>query len=197
MGPGSGPGSRQGHPAVQRVRQALRQAGSAAEVIELADTARTAVAAASALGVPPGAILIYLAEKTGKLLPSAPEERMDTLQWLMFQMGGVGPFFGQTHHFNRFAEEKIPYAIERYVNETKRLYGVMDRRLEKVAYLAGDYSIADVATFPWVARWPWHGLDNGLKDFPNVVRWYDAIRARPAVQRGYNVPASDQEIPAP
>ena len=144
-----------------------------------------------------GAILIYLAEKTGKLLPSAAKERMDTLQWLMFQMGGVGPFFGQTHHFNRFAAEKIPYAIERYVNETKRLYGVMDRRLEKVAYLAGDYSIADIATFPWVARWEWHGLDHGLKDFPNVVRWYDAIRARPAVQRGYNVPASDQQIPAP
>ena len=144
-----------------------------------------------------GAILIYLAEKTGKLLPTDPEKRMDTLQWLMFQMGGIGPFFGQTHHFNRFAEEKIPYAIERYVNETKRLYGVMDRRLEKVDYLAGDYSIADVATFPWVARWPWHGLDTGLKDYPNVVRWYDAIRARPAVQRGYNVPASDQEIPAP
>ena len=116
---------------------------------------------------------------------------MDVMQWLMFQMGNVGPFFGQTHHFNRFAKEKIPYAIERYVTETKRLYGVMDRRLAKVAYLAGDdYSIADVATFPWVARWPWHGLDDGLRDYPNVVRWYDAIRARPAVQRGYNVPAS-------
>jgi GST-like protein len=120
------------------------------------------------------------------------------MQWLMFQMGNVGPFFGQTHHFNRFAKEKIPYAIERYVTETKRLYGVMDRRLAKTAYLAGDdYSIADVATFPWVARWEWHGLDHGLRDYPNVVRWYDAIRARPAVQRGYNVPASDQEIPAP
>ena len=144
-----------------------------------------------------GAILIYLAEKTGKLLPSDPKARMDTLQWLMFQMGGVGPFFGQTHHFNRFAKEKIPYAIERYVNETKRLYGVMDKRLQSISYLAGDYSIADIATFPWVARWSWHGLDNGLRDYPNVVRWYDAIRARPAVQRGYNVPASDQEIPAP
>jgi GST-like protein len=105
--------------------------------------------------------------------------------------------FGQTHHFARFAKEKIPYAIDRYVGETKRLYGVMDTQLGKHAYLAGNYSIADVATFPWVARWTWHGLDGGLKDFPNVTRWYDAIRARPAVQRGYNVPASDQEIPAP
>jgi GSH-dependent disulfide-bond oxidoreductase len=147
-----------------------------------------------------GAILIYLADKTGKLLPPQEDylKRMDVMQWLMFQMGNVGPFFGQTHHFNRFAKEKIPYAIERYVTETKRLYGVMDRRLATVAYLAGDdYSIADVATFPWVARWPWHGLDGGLRDYPNVVRWFDAIRARPAVQRGYNVPASDQEIPAP
>ena len=102
---------------------------------------------------------------------------MDVIQWLMFQMGGVGPFFGQTHHFNRFAKEKIPYAIERYVNETKRLYGVMDRRLGEVAYLAGDdYSIADVATWPWVSRFDWHGLDHGLRDYPNVRRWYDAIR---------------------
>jgi GST-like protein len=144
-----------------------------------------------------GAILIYLAEKTGKLLPTEPKARIDALQWLMFQMGGVGPMFGQTHHFHRFAKEKIPYAIDRYVGETKRLYGVMDTQLGKREYLAGDYSIADVATFPWVARWSWHGLEGGLKDFPNVTRWYDAIRARPAVQRGYNVPASDQEIPAP
>jgi GSH-dependent disulfide-bond oxidoreductase len=144
-----------------------------------------------------GAILIYLAEKTGQLLPTDSKARSEVLQWLMFQMGGVGPMFGQTHHFHRFAKEKIPYAIDRYVGETKRLYGVMDQQLGKRAYLAGDYSIADVATFPWVARWTWHGLEGGLKDFPNVTRWYDAIRARPAVQRGYNVPASDQEIPAP
>ena len=95
-----------------------------------------------------GAILIYLAEKTGKFLPTEPEARIDVLQWLMFQMGGIGPFFGQTHHFNRFAKEKIPYAIERYVGETKRLYGVMDGQLEKRAYLAGDYSIADIAHLP-------------------------------------------------
>jgi GST-like protein len=144
-----------------------------------------------------GAILIYLAEKTGKLLSAEPKARMDVLQWLMFQMGGVGPMFGQTHHFNRFAKDQIPYAIDRYVGETRRLYGVMDKRLAKVPYLAGDYSIADIATFPWVARFEWHGLENGLKEFPNVTRWYDAIRARPAVQRGYNVPATDQEIPVP
>ncbi|MEM7024265.1 MAG: glutathione S-transferase N-terminal domain-containing protein [Pseudomonadota bacterium] len=144
-----------------------------------------------------GAILIYLAEKTGKLLPTEMQARMDVLQWLMFQMGGVGPMFGQTHHFHRFAKEKIPYAIDRYVGETKRLYGVMDKRLADHAYLAGDYSIADIATFPWVARWEWHALDNGIKDFPNVTRWYDEIRARERVQRGYNVPPTDQKIAAP
>jgi GST-like protein len=144
-----------------------------------------------------GAILIYLAEKTGQLLSTDPKKRMDAIQWLMFQMGGVGPMIGQNHHFGRFAKEKIPYAIERYVSETKRLYGVMDTQLGKEEYLAGDYSIADIATFPWVARWEWHGLENGLHDWPNLVRWYDAIRARPAVQRGYNVPASDQVIAAP
>jgi GST-like protein len=144
------------------------------------------------------AILIYLADKTGKLLTPQDDHlaRMDVLQWLMFQMGGVGPFFGQTHHFNRFAKEKIPYAIERYVTETKRLYGVMDRRLGEVAHLAGEaYSIADVATWPWVSRFEWHGLDNGLDDFPHVKRWYSAIAARPAVQRGYDVPATGAEIP--
>jgi GSH-dependent disulfide-bond oxidoreductase len=136
-----------------------------------------------------GAILIYLAEKTGKLLPQEPKRRLQTFEWLMFQMGGVGPFFGQNHHFSRFAKEKIPYAIERYVNETKRLYGVMDRRLGRVPYLAGeDYTIADVATWPWVARWEWHSLDRGLDGYPNVKRWFDAIGARPAVRRGYDVP---------
>lgn len=144
-----------------------------------------------------GAILIHLAEKTGSgLYPTERYKRLDTMQWLMFQMGNVGPFFGQTHHFSRFAKEKIPYAIERYVTETRRLYGVMDRRLDEVAYLAGDdYTIADVATFPWVARWPWHSLDGGLDAFPSVKRWFDAIRSRPAVQRGYDVPSTGQEIP--
>ncbi len=145
-----------------------------------------------------GAILIYLADKTGRLLPPTDDylRRMDVMQWLMFQMGNVGPFFGQTHHFNRFAKEKIPYAIERYVNETKRLYGVMDKRLTAVEYLAGDdYTIADVATWPWVSRFDWHGLDDGLNDYPNVKRWYEAIRVRPAVQRGYDVPKAGNEIP--
>ena len=126
-----------------------------------------------------GAILIYLAEKTGRLLPTEQLARMDVMQWLMFQMGGVGPMFGQTHHFHRFAKEKIPYAIDRYVGETKRLYGVMDKRLGETAFLAGDdYSIADVATWPWVSRFEWHALDDRLNAFPNVRRWYEEI-ARP------------------
>ncbi|MGI9437785.1 MAG: glutathione S-transferase family protein [Geminicoccaceae bacterium] len=143
-----------------------------------------------------GAILIYLAEKTGKLMPSDQLARMDVMQWLMFQMGGVGPMFGQTHHFHRFAKEKIPYAVNRYVGETKRLYGVMDKQLGENAYLAGDdYSIADVATWPWVSRFEWHDLDNGLDGFPNVKRWYGEIANRPGVQRGYDVPARGQTIP--
>jgi GSH-dependent disulfide-bond oxidoreductase len=130
-----------------------------------------------------GAILIYLAEKTGKFLPAAPRARAEVLQWLMFQMGGVGPMFGQAHHFIRFAPEKVPYGIERYSKETRRLYGVMDKRLSESAYLAGaDYSIADMATFPWVARHTYHEVD--LADFPNVKRWHDAIAARPAVVKG-------------
>ena len=99
-----------------------------------------------------GAILIYLAEKSGKLLPKDPRKRMTVIEWLMFQMGGVGPMFGQTNHFRRFAKQEVPYAIERYTNEARRLYGVMDKRLKSVDFLAGDYSIADVATFPWCAR---------------------------------------------
>lgn len=143
-----------------------------------------------------GAILIYLAEKTGKLMPADQLARMDMLQWLMFQMGGVGPMFGQTHHFHKFAKEKIPYAINRFVGETKRLYGVMDKRLGETAYLAGEnYTIADVATWPWVSRFEWHDLDDGLNGFPHVKRWYNEIAARPAVQKGYDVPARGQEIP--
>ncbi len=134
-----------------------------------------------------GAILIYLAEKCGRLLPTGFRPRLDVMQWLMFQMGNVGPFFGQAHHFRRFAKEKIPYAIERYTNEAHRLYGVMDRRLAEARYLAGDdYTIADVATFPWAARHEWHGVV--LEDYVHVKRWYDALWARPAVEKGYNVP---------
>jgi GSH-dependent disulfide-bond oxidoreductase len=133
-----------------------------------------------------GAILIYLAEKTGKLLAAEPRQRMETLVWLMFQMGGVGPMFGQAHHFLRAAPEPVPYGIERYTKETRRLYGVLDRRLGEEPYLAGDYSIADIATYPWVARHEWHKVE--LKDFPNVARWYQAIGERPAVVRGMRVP---------
>jgi GST-like protein len=133
-----------------------------------------------------GAILIYLAEKTGKLLPREPEARYETLQWLMFQMGGVGPMFGQAHHFLRAAPEPVPYAVARYTKETARLYGVLDGQLGRKEYLAGAYSIADVATYPWVARHEWHRI--ALGDYPNVARWFAAIGARPAVQRGMSVP---------
>ncbi len=133
-----------------------------------------------------GAILIYLANKTGQLFPSDERARYRTLEWLMFQMGGVGPFFGQAHHFRRFAPEQVPYAIKRYTDETRRLYGVLDKRLGEVEYLAGDYTIADIATFPWTARHEWQGVE--LDDFANVKRWYDAIAARPAVARGMDVP---------
>ena len=133
-----------------------------------------------------GAILIYLAEKTGKLLAPSGRQRSVALQWLMFQMGGVGPMFGQVHHFLRAAKEPVPYAIERYTKETQRLYGVLDSRLKNHEYLADDYSIADVATYPWVARFEWH--KTRLEDFPNVKRWFDAISGRPAVDRGMRVP---------
>jgi GST-like protein len=133
-----------------------------------------------------GAILIYLARKTGKFLPSGRKE-YEALQWLMFQMGGVGPMFGQTHHFLRAAKEPVPYAIERYSKETKRLYGVLNGRLKDNDYLAGEYSIADIATYPWVARYEWHKTDLG--DFPGVKRWFDAISSRPAVEKGMKVPS--------
>jgi GST-like protein len=133
-----------------------------------------------------GAILIYLAEKAGRLLPSDPAGRYACLQWLMFQMGGVGPMFGQYNHFAAYAPEKLPYAIERYTNEVARLHRVLNKRLEDAAYLAGDdYSIADIATFPWVRNPERRGID--LADYPAVRRWHDAIAARPAVQRGVAV----------
>jgi GST-like protein len=135
-----------------------------------------------------GAILVYLAEKTGGRFHSADAEgRHIVNQWLMFQMGGVGPMFGQAHHFMRHPTEKNHYGIKRYGDEARRLYGVMDRRLGETTFLAGtDYTIADIATYPWVARHDWHQV--ALADFPNVKRWYDAIGARPAVQRGMAVP---------
>jgi GST-like protein len=134
-----------------------------------------------------GAILIYLADKSGKLLPSSPRGRSVALQWLMFQMGGVGPMFGQVHHFLRAAKEPVPYAIERYTKETRRLYGVLNDRLKDREYLADEYSIADIATYPWAARYEWH--KTRLEDFPHVKRWFDAISARPAVQKGMKVPS--------
>jgi GST-like protein len=134
-----------------------------------------------------GAILIYLAEKTGKFLPADPAGRYAVLQWLMFQMGGFGPMLGQTHHFRRFAPEQIPYAIERYTKETKRLYGVLDKRLAEAEYVAGAYSIADMALYPWTQRADWQGVDLAA-EFPNVQRWCNAIAARPQVQKGMSVP---------
>ncbi len=133
-----------------------------------------------------GAILLYLAKKAGRLLPRDERRQFETLQWLMFQMAGVGPMFGQTHHFLRAAPEPVPYGIERYSRETRRLYAVMDAHLKKHDFLADEYSVADVATYPWVARHQWHKV--ALEDFPAVKRWFDTIGARPAVQRGMAVP---------
>jgi GST-like protein len=138
-----------------------------------------------------GAILIYLAEKAGGLIPADPASRYACLQWLMFQMGGIGPMFGQYGHFNNYAPEKIPYAMERYANEVKRLHRVLEKRLSRAAYLAGDdYSIADIATYPWLRFPERRGID--FAEFPSVKRWFDAIDARPAVQRGVAVLAANQ-----
>jgi len=140
-----------------------------------------------------GAILLYLADKTGRL--TGGERRWQVVQWLMLQMASVGPMFGQTHHFHRYNPGIAPYAEERFVAETHRLYGVLDVRLGQTEFLAEDLTIADIATFPWVARWPWHSID--WANYPNLARWYRALGSREAVQRGYNVPASDQRIELP
>jgi GST-like protein len=133
-----------------------------------------------------GAILIYLAAKTGKFMPTTDRGRYEMLEWVMFQMGGVGPMFGQAHHFRIYAPEKIEYAVNRYSNEAKRLYGVMDKRLGQYRFLAGDdYTIADIATWPWTRSYANQGVD--LDDFPNVKRWFDTINSRAAVQRGVQV----------
>ena len=132
-----------------------------------------------------GAILMYLAEKTGRFMPADTAGRFLVIQWLMFQMGSIGPMFGQAHHFRQYAPEKLSYAIERYTSETRRLYGVMDRRLGETAYLAGEYSIADMAAFPWTRGYERPG--QSLDDFPNAKRWFDAISARPALERGLAV----------
>jgi len=136
-----------------------------------------------------GAILVYLASKVGKFLGNTDREKFTTLQWLMFQMGGVGPMLGQTHHFRIYAPEKIEYAVNRYTNEAKRLYGVIDKQVAKHRFLAGDeYTIADIATFPWLCSWKNQGID--WADYPHAKRWFDEIADRPAVQRGVEVLAN-------
>ena len=139
-----------------------------------------------------GAILLYLAAKTGRFLPDDLSARYEVLQWLMFQMGGVGPMLGQAHHFRLYAPEKIPYAIDRYTHETRRLYGVMDKRIAKRRYMGSDeYSIADMAIFPWLRSWKNQGID--WNDFPNLKGWFDEIGGRPAVVRGVDVLAAQRK----
>jgi GST-like protein len=138
-----------------------------------------------------GAILIYLADKTGQFLPEEPRAKYETLQWLMFQMGGVGPMFGQSNHFSHYAVDKIPYAIDRYSNECKRLYGVLDKRLGEAEYLAADeYTIADIATHPWVQGFERRGVD--IEEYPNVKRWIELIHQRPGVIRGTEILANER-----
>jgi GST-like protein len=139
-----------------------------------------------------GAILLYLAEKEDRFLGA---DRWQTIEWLMLQMGGVGPMLGQAHHFLKFNPGKAPYAEARYKAEAQRLYGVLDARLAERDYLAGSYSIADMATWPWISRYEWQEMD--LRAFPNLLRWYLAIADRPAVQRGYDVPVHVNDIPRP
>lgn len=139
-----------------------------------------------------GAILLYLAGKTGRLLPAGTAAKYEVLQWLMFQMGGVGPMLGQAHHFRIYAPEKIDYAINRYSNEARRLYGVINKRLAASTYLGGpEYSIADIATFPWLRSWKNQGVELG--DYPHLKGWFDEISARPAVQRGVEVLAQQRK----
>ncbi len=142
-----------------------------------------------------GAILLYLADKSGRFMPSDDAARWRTMQWLMFQMGGLGPMLGQAHHFLRFNKGVSDYAENRYAVEAQRLYDVIDQQLENHEYLADQYSIADIASWPWIARFEWQGID--LNEYPNVKRWYLAIAARPAVQRGYRVPDRQKAIPLP
>lgn len=142
-----------------------------------------------------GAILQYLAQKTGKFWPASGEAHWRTTEWLMWQMGGLGPMLGQVHHFVKYNKGKAPYAEERYAKEGRRLYGVLDRRLAEAEYVAGEYTIADMAIWPWISRFEWQEID--LNQFPNVARWYTAIAARPAVQRGYHIPVQQPGIPMP
>jgi GSH-dependent disulfide-bond oxidoreductase len=142
-----------------------------------------------------GAILIYLADKTGKLLAREGERRYRGIEWLMWQMGGPGPMLGQVHHFVKYNKGKAPYAEERYLKEAHRLYGVLDRRLAEHEYVADDYSIADIAIWPWISRFEWQTID--MNQYPNVKRWYLAIAQWPAVQKGYKVPKDVGDVPMP
>jgi GST-like protein len=142
-----------------------------------------------------GAILLYLAEKTGRLMPKALEPRYRVIEWLMWQMGGIGPFLGQVHHFVKYNPGKAPYAEERYLKEAHRLYGVLDKRLEGREFVVDEYSIADIAIWPWISRFEWQTID--LAKYSNVKRWYEAIANRPAVQKGYQVPKHVGPIPMP
>ena len=142
-----------------------------------------------------GAILLYLAEKTGRLWPQEFPAKWRVVEWLIWKTGGPGPFLGQVHHFLKFNPGKAPYAEERYTKEARRLWRVLDRRLGEVAYVAGEYSIADIAIWPWIARFAWQPVD--FADHPNVKRWYLAIAERPAVERGYDVLKQGRAIPLP
>ena len=142
-----------------------------------------------------GAILIYLADKTGKLLPKDGEARYRTIEWLMWQMGGPGPMFGQVHHFVKYNKGKAPYAEERYLKEAHRLYKVLNTRLQGREFVVDDYSIADIAIWPWISRFEWQTID--MKQYPNVQRWYETIAKRPAVQKGYKVPKDVGPVPMP
>src|SRR6202049_1546039 len=140
-----------------------------------------------------GAILLYLAEKAGKLMPTERHKRFRVTEWLMWQMGGIGPMLGQTHHFVKYNKGKAPYAEERYLKEAHRLYGVLDKRLAAHDYVTGDYSIADIAIWLWISRYEWQTID--LNQYPNVKRWYVAIAKRPAKQKGYKVPKEVGAVP--
>ena len=142
-----------------------------------------------------GAILMYLAEKTGKLMPKDLDKRYRVIEWVMWQMGGPGPMLGQVHHFVKFNKGKAPYAEERYLKEAHRLYGVLDRRLAGREFVADEYSIADIVIWPWISRFEWQTID--MNQYANVKRWYLAIAKRPAVQRGYDVPKKVGDIPMP
>jgi GST-like protein len=141
-----------------------------------------------------GAILLYLAEKTGQFLSKDLRLRVLTLEWLFWQMGGLGPMAGQNHHFSAYAPEKLPYAIERYVKETNRLYGVLNKQLAERQFIAGDYSIADMASYPWIV--PYERQGQNLNDFPHLKRWFEAIAARPATQRAYAKADAINQVPA-